>query len=450
MGRLFGTDGARGIAVTELTCELAMQIGRAAAMVLTKHSSHRPKILIGKDTRISSDILEAALCAGICSVGADAQILGVVPTPAVAFLVKKCGADAGVMISASHNSVEFNGIKLFSSTGYKLSDEIEEEIEALILDHPEQIALVDGTEVGTITSYVNAVEEYISYIESCISVKPQGLRVALDCANGSASATAQALFERLGAEVMLIHAKPDGTNINKDCGSTHIEDLMEFVVRNQCDVGLAFDGDADRCLAVDETGELVDGDKLIAICAKAYQEQGKLRHDAVVVTVMSNLGFTHFAKGQGIKMITANVGDRYVLEKMLDGGYNIGGEQSGHIIFLDEMTTGDGQLSGAKVLEILHTSGMKMSELAAVMEKFPQVMINVKIPNHQKENWKNDSEITDLIDTKEALLGDAGRILVRESGTEPLIRVMIEGKDFNQINGIAMEISEKIRERVGK
>ncbi len=450
MGRLFGTDGARGIAITELTCELAMQIGRAAAMVLTKHSSHRPKILIRKDTRISSDILEAALCAGICSVGADAQILGVVPTPAVAYLVKKQNADAGVMISASHNSVEFNGIKLFSSTGYKLSDEIEEEIEALILDHPEQISLVDGTDVGTITQYADAAQEYIYYVQSCIEQRPEGLCVALDCANGSSSATAKALFEGLGAEVMLIHDAPDGTNINKECGSTHIEDLMEFVVNNQCDIGLAFDGDADRCLAVDETGELVDGDKLIAICADAYKKQGKLKHDAVVVTVMSNLGFTHFAKAQGIKMITANVGDRYVLEKMLDGGYNIGGEQSGHIIFLDEMTTGDGQLSGAKVLEILKTSGKKMSELAGVMEKFPQVMINVKIPNHQKENWKNDSEITDLIDRKEQLLGDAGRILVRESGTEPLIRVMIEGKDFRQINDMAMEISEKIRERVGR
>ena len=450
MGRLFGTDGARGIAITELTCELAMQIGRAAANVLTKHSSHRPKILIGKDTRISSDILEAALCAGICSVGADAEILGVVPTPAVAYLVRKCEADAGVMISASHNSVEFNGIKLFSSTGYKLSDEIEAEIEALILDTPEKMQLVSGTDVGKISYYENAAQDYISYVESSIQTKPEGLRVAIDCANGSSSATAQELFTRLGAEVLLIHAQPDGTNINENCGSTHMEDLMQFVVENHCDIGLAFDGDADRCLAVDETGEMVDGDKLIAIAAKAYQEQGRLKQNAVVVTVMSNLGFTYFAKAQNIKMITANVGDRCVLEKMLDGGYNIGGEQSGHIIFLDEMTTGDGQLSGAKILEILKSSGKKMSELAGVMEKFPQVMVNVKIPNHRKENWKNDSEITDLIDRKETELGDAGRILVRESGTEPLIRVMIEGKDFNQINAMAMEISEKIRERAGR
>ncbi len=450
MGRLFGTDGARGIAVSELTCELAMQIGRAAAIVLTAHSSHRPKILIGKDTRISSDILEAALCAGICSVGADAEILGVVPTPAVAYLVKTHNADAGVMISASHNSVEFNGIKLFSSTGYKLSDEIEAEIEALILDTPEKMQLVSGTQVGRISYCECAAEEYISHIAESIQTKPEGLRVAIDCANGSSSATAQELFTRLGAEVMLIHAEPDGTNINENCGSTHMEDLMEFVVANKCDIGLAFDGDADRCLAVDETGELVDGDKLIAIAAKAYKEQGKLKHDAVVVTVMSNLGFTYFAKKQNIKMITANVGDRYVLEKMLDGGYNIGGEQSGHIIFLDEATTGDGQLSGAKILEILKQAGCKMSELAAVMDKFPQVMVNVKIPNHRKENWKNDTEITDVIERNEKILGDAGRILVRESGTEPLIRVMIEGKDFNQINDMAMEISEKIQERVGR
>ena len=444
MGRLFGTDGARGIAVTELTCELAMQIGRAAALVLTKHSSHRPKILIGKDTRISSDILEAAMCAGICSVGADAEILGVVPTPAVAYLVRKYNADAGVMISASHNSVEFNGIKLFSSTGYKLSDEIEAEIEALILDTPEKVQLVSGTEVGRITHSDTAAEEYISHIAESIQTKPAGLRVALDCANGSSSATAKELFTRLG------HADPDGTNINKDCGSTHMEDLMEFVAANKCDIGLAFDGDADRCLAVDETGELVDGDKLIAIAAKAYKEQGRLKKDAVVVTVMSNLGFTYFAKKHGIKMITANVGDRYVLEKMLDGGYNIGGEQSGHIIFLDEATTGDGQLSGAKILEILKAQGCKMSELASVMDKFPQVMINVKIPNSRKENWKNDSEITNLIDRKEQELGDAGRILVRESGTEPLIRVMSEGRDFNQINAMAMEISDKIHERVSR
>ncbi len=450
MGRLFGTDGARGVAITELTCELAMEIGRAAALVLTKKADHKAKILIGKDTRISSDVLEAALCAGICSVGADAEILGVVPTPAVAYLVKERNADAGVMISASHNSVEFNGIKLFSSTGYKLSDEIEEEIERLILDNPEEIELKSHTDIGRITYSETAADDYIEHVKSTISTDLSGLRIALDCANGSSSATARKLFEGLGADVKLISAEPDGTNINKNCGSTHMENLMAFVVENSCDCGLAFDGDADRCLAVDEKGELIDGDKLIAICAKAYKEQGRLKNNAAVVTVMTNLGYRHFAAENNIDTITAAVGDRYVLEKMLDGGYNIGGEQSGHIIFLDDATTGDGQLSGAKVLEILKNSGKKMSELADIMYKFPQVMINVRITPKDKEMWKNDRAITDLIETHEKTLGDSGRILVRESGTEPLIRVMIEGKDFAQINTMAIEIADKIKERSHK
>ncbi len=450
MGRLFGTDGARGVAITELTCELAMQIGRAAALVLTKKVSHKPKILIGKDTRISSDILEAALCAGICSVGADAVILGVVPTPAVAFLVTDKNADAGVMISASHNSVEFNGIKLFASTGYKLSDEIEEEIERLILDAPDEITLSSHTSVGRITHCDTAIRDYIDHIKSIVSTDLSGMKIALDCANGSSSSTAEQLFSEMGAEVLLLSCESDGTNINKNCGSTHMENLMGFVVENSCDCGLAFDGDADRCLAVDENGELIDGDKLIAICAKAYKEQGRLKNNAAVVTVMTNLGFRCFAKDNGIETVTANVGDRYVLEKMLDGGYNIGGEQSGHIIFLDDATTGDGQLSGAKVLEILKRSGMKMSELADIMHKFPQVMINVRITPRDKEVWKNDAAITGIIEKYEAELGESGRILVRESGTEPLIRVMIEGRDFSEINAMAIEIADVIKAHSGR
>lgn len=450
MGRLFGTDGARGVAVTELTCETAMQIGKAAAIVLAKKSKKKPTIFIGKDTRISSDVLEAALAAGICSVGANVEILGVVPTPAVAALVEQKGADAGVMISASHNSFEFNGIKLFSSTGYKLSDEIEEEIEELILDRPQDMKLVSHGEVGRITYYKDAQTDYIRYIMKSIKGNLTGLRIAIDCANGSASATAKRLFEGLGANVYVINSSPDGTNINDNCGSTHIGNLMQFVVDKKCHAGLAFDGDADRCLAVDEKGQLIDGDKLIAICAKAYKEQGKLKKDTAVVTVMSNLGFKYFAKDNGIKMQTTKVGDRYVLEKMLEGGYNLGGEQSGHIIFLDEANTGDGQLSGAKVMEILAESGKKMSELASVMEHFPQVMINVKIGQRDREVWKNDSQITDLIEHYENELGDSGRILVRESGTEPLIRVMLEGKDFKKINEYAIAISDKIKERTGR
>lgn len=450
MGRLFGTDGARGVAITELTCETAMNIGRAAAIVLTKRTKHKPTIFIGKDTRISSDVLEAALASGICSVGANVQILGVVPTPAVAALVQQKKADAGVMISASHNSFEFNGIKLFSSDGYKLSDDIEEEIEDLILDKPQDMKLAADGEVGRITYYRDAQSDYIRYIMKCIKGNLTGLRIALDCANGSASATAKRLFEGLGASVYVINASPNGVNINENCGSTHINNLMQFVIDKKCHAGLAFDGDADRCLAVDEKGELVDGDKLIAICAKAYKEKGKLKKDTAVVTVMSNLGFTYFARNNDIKMQTTKVGDRYVLERMLEGGYNLGGEQSGHIIFLDEANTGDGQLSGAKVLEILAESGLKMSELASVMEHFPQVMINVKISPRNREVWKNDSQITDLIEMYENELGDGGRILVRESGTEPLIRVMLEGRDFKQINSFAVAIADKIRERTGK
>ncbi len=445
MGRLFGTDGARGVAITELTCELAMQIGRAAALVLTKETKHRAKIFIGKDTRMSSDILEAALCAGICSVGAQAVKLGVVPTPAVAYLVRTKGADAGVMISASHNSVEFNGIKLFASTGYKLPDVVEEEIEALILDHPEQIELQSHTNVGTIAEYTNAKEDYIAYLADCVHTDCTGMRMALDCANGSASATAQSLFTRLGAQVHMLSAQPDGTNINLNCGSTHMEQLMEYVKTHDCDLGLAFDGDADRCLAVDENGVLVDGDKIIAICAQAMQKAGSLKGDTAVVTVMTNLGFFHFAKANHIATKATKVGDRYVLEEMLSGGYNIGGEQSGHIIFLDEATTGDGELSGIKLMEILKRSGKKMSELAGLMETFPQVLYNVTIPAEKKGHWQEDTAIAALIDQYTQELGDNGRILVRESGTEPLVRVMVEGKDAQQIETAAQAITAQVK-----
>lgn len=429
MGRLFGTDGARGVAITELTCEMAMQIGRAAALVLTKETDKKPCIFIGKDTRISSDVLEAALCAGICSVGADAVRLGVVPTPAVAYLVRTKGADAGVMISASHNSVEFNGIKLFASTGYKLPDAVEDEIEALILDTPEKMELKSHTDIGRITDYTAAQDDYIDYIASCIDTDLGGIYLALDCANGSSSGTAKKLFEKLGARVDMLSAEPDGTNINLNCGSTHMENLMAYVAEHKCDAGLAFDGDADRCLAVDENGNLVDGDKLIAIAAKSMKENGKLKNNTAVVTIMSNLGFFHFAKREGIETAATKVGDRYVLEEMLAKGYNIGGEQSGHIIFLDHATTGDGELSGAKTIETLVNSGMKMSELANVMESFPQLMLNVRIKPCHRQVWREDEKVKSVMSLYEEKLGDNGRILVRESGTEPLIRVMVEGKD---------------------
>ena len=446
MGRLFGTDGARGVAVTELTCETAMQIGRAAAIVLAKKTKHKPKIIIGKDTRISSDILESALVAGICSIGADAVILGVVPTPAVAFLVEKYEADAGVMISASHNSVEFNGIKLFDRTGYKLSDEVEEEIEALILDNPENISLASGCDVGRISYAKDAAWDYIRHIIKTIDGDLSGIKVAIDCANGSASVTAERIFKGLGANVMLIHAEPDGTNINEKCGSTYLAAISEFVRSNKCHLGVAFDGDADRCLAVDENGEVIDGDKLIAIFAKHMRDTGKLNRNTAVVTVMTNLGFTNFAKANGINMLTTKVGDRYILEQMLLNDYSLGGEQSGHIIFREFAKTGDGQLTAVQLMNILKLSDTSMSSLAGIMERYPQVMINVKIASKWKENWKNVDEIEQIIDLYQKKLGSTGRILVRESGTEPLVRVMVEGKRFDLINDIAVKIADKIKE----
>ena len=446
MGRLFGTDGARGVAITELTCEMAMQIGRAAALVLTKTTNHKPVILVGKDTRISSDILESALVAGMCSVGADAHILGVVPTPAVAILIKKYNADAGVMISASHNSVEFNGIKLFANTGFKLSDEIENEIERLILDNPEEITLVDGIDIGRITYEKNAEWDYVRYLMKTIDGDLRNVKVAIDCANGSASSTAVKLFKGLGANCIFINNEPDGTNINKNCGSTHMEQLQKCVVENKCHIGLAFDGDADICLAVDETGKIIDGDKMIAIFSQYMKKTGQLKHNAVVVTVMSNLGFFKFAKENNIVVATASVGDRYVLEEMQKGGYNLGGEQSGHIIFLDEATTGDGELSGIKLLHILEHTNLKISEISKIMQAYPQVLVNLKIKAEQKGLWKEDIAVQEAIKFYAEKLGDDGRILVRESGTEPLIRIMIEGKIQGQIDEYANTIAKIIRE----
>ena len=448
MGRLFGTDGARGIAVTELTCELAMNIGRAAAIVLTKQKTHKGKarILIGKDTRISSDILESALIAGITSVGADVELLGVVPTPAVAYLVRYYGADAGVMISASHNSVEYNGIKLFSSTGFKLPDEVENEIEALILDTPEKMTLVDGSDVGRVRTMYGAVSEYNEHIQSTVDGKFQGLLVAIDCANGSASATAESLFYKFGAEYVYINNEPDGLNINDKCGSTHIEQLVELVKKRGCDVGFAFDGDADRCLAVDEKGNIIDGDKLIAILSRYMKEMGTLKNNTAVVTVMSNLGFHRFMNENKIETVCTKVGDRYVLEEMLNNGYNIGGEQSGHIIFLDHATTGDGQLTAAQTLELLSKCKRPLSQLVKDIPDFPQLLVNVKITEDKKGLWEKTQKITDIIAQAEQAMGENGRILVRESGTEPLVRVMIEGKDKKEVLHWTNLIADTIKE----
>ncbi len=448
MGRLFGTDGARGVANTELTCETAIQIGRAAAMVLAKAAHHKPLILIGKDTRVSSDMLEAAMVAGLTSVGADVQLLGVVPTPAVAYLVRKYKADAGVMISASHNPCEYNGIKLFNGEGFKLSDSLEDEIEAIVLDDAEQPPQPIGGEIGHVSAAKSAAEDYIRFVASTVDQSLFGMKVALDCANGSASYTAKKLFTTLGADVIMIHDQPDGVNINDHCGSTHMESLMETVKRFHCHLGLAFDGDADRCLAVDEKGELVDGDKIMAIFADQFMQEGTLKNETVVVTVMSNLGFFRFCEEKGVKAVAAKVGDRYVLEQMLAGGHRLGGEQSGHIIFLDHNTTGDGQLTGAQLLNVLKKRGESLSKVASVMERYPQVMVNLRADSDQKKKFETDQKIRVLVEEAEQKLGRDGRVLVRVSGTEPLVRVMVEGKDFETINTMAVRLAKDIEARL--
>ena len=446
MAKLFGTDGPRGIAVTDLTCELAMQTGRAAALVLAKKDGEKTKILIGKDTRVSSDALEAAVCAGICSVGADAELVGIVPTPALSYLIGKHGADGGIMISGSHNSAEYNGLKLFSAKGQKLMEEAEEKIESLVFSSNVDIKLKSHEEVGRVIHGENAAREYIDRIKEIITTDLSGLKIAVDCANGCAAYTAEKLFSELGAEVLVLYDKPDGTNINKDCGSTHAHHLMDFVVENKCDCGLAFDGDADRCIAVDEQGCMIDGDRLIAIFAERMKSLGVLDKDTAVITVMSSLGLRKYAAAHDIKLVSSGAGTRYVLERMLEGGYKLGGEPNGHIIFLNESGTGDGQLAGARLLEILKNSGKKLSELAGEMPAHPQVKLNVKIHPHYKELWKNEKDITELIENYSKELGDEGRIMVRESGKEPIVRIVVEGGDFGRINDMAVDIAQHIKE----
>lgn len=446
MAKLFGTDGPRGIAVTDLTCELAMQTGRAAALVLAKKDGSKTKILIGKDTRVSSDALEAAVCAGICSVGADAELLGIVPTPALAYIIGVHEADGGIMISGSHNSAEYNGLKLFSAKGHKLMEEAEDEIERLVFAPVGDIKLSEPENVGRIVHGENAVREYIDHVKSIVDTDLSGLKVALDCANGCAAYTAERLFSELGAEVLVIADKPNGTNINKDCGSTHVHHLMEYVVENKCDCGLAFDGDADRCIAVDENGCMIDGDRLLAIFAEKMKSMGMLENDTVVVTAMSSLGLRKYAAAHDIKLVSSGAGKRYVLERMLEGSYKLGGEPNGHIIFLDEAGTGDGQLTGARLLEILKKGGEKLSGLAGDMPAYPQVKLNVKIHPHYKELWKNEKSITELIERYDDELSDEGRIMVRESGKEPIVRILIEGSDFGRINDMAVDIAQHIKE----
>ncbi|WP_163195500.1 phosphoglucosamine mutase [Clostridium thermarum] len=449
MGRMFGTDGVRGIANEELTAELAYSLGRAGAFVLTE-GTHKPKILVGMDTRISCDMLESALVAGILSVGAEAVCVGIVPTPAIAYLTRKYKADAGVMISASHNPVEYNGIKFFNGNGYKLSDDLEDRIQSVIEGGFEGVPSPVGGELGRKIIEDGALEDYIAYAKSTIDVNLKGLKIALDCANGAAYEAAVETFRSLGAEVVVINNDPDGVNINDKCGSTHPEELMDYVVRKQCDLGLAFDGDADRCLCVDEKGNLVHGDFMMAIAAKYLKQQGRLNDNALVVTVMSNLGLDIAMQKEGIRTVKTKVGDRYVLEEMVKYGYKLGGEQSGHIIFLDYNTTGDGLVTGLQMAAIMKKSGKTMSDLASMMKELPQVLVNAKIPNHMKNIHETDVEIVEEIKKIEEALHGCGRVLIRPSGTEPLVRVMLEGENQEEIDKMAHDLANLIQTKANK
>ena len=400
------------------------------------------------DTRLSSDMLANALCAGLCSVGADVVLLGVVPTPAVAYLVGRYKASAGIMISASHNPYEFNGIKIFNEDGFKLADEIEERIESIVLDGEPKILLAKCENIGRVSYATRAIDDYIEHITSASICSLDGMEIAIDCANGSSSVSARKLFEGLGAKVHVLSDAPDGININENCGSTHLEALRDYVLENNLSAGVAFDGDADRCLCIDDKGDEVDGDFIMAICALDLKERGKLRRNTVVGTIMTNFGFTKFCEQNDIRFIPTKVGDRYVLEEMLLEGYSLGGEQSGHIIFRDFATTGDGQLTAVQLLTHVKRSGKKLSELASVMTRYPQYIVNIKTTDEGKLAFFTDSDVKAIIKSAEEALGDTGRIVVRPSGTEPLIRVMTEGEDNELTEQIAKKTAADISEKL--
>lgn len=449
MGRLFGTDGVRGIANKELDSKLAFNLGRIGAYVLTEETHHKPRIAVGKDTRISGDMLEAALIAGICSMGAEAVVLGVLPTPAVAYLTRHLGLDAGIVISASHNPFEYNGIKFFDSKGYKLSDELENKIESHLNDTEVVITNPIAGDIGRKLEIDNAVHSYIDFLKKTIDVNLRGLKIAVDCANGAAYIAAPSVLADLGAEIVVIDNKPDGKNINVSCGSTHPGNLQKLVVDTGADVGLALDGDADRLIAVDNKGNIVNGDHILAICAKHMKAKGTLKSDTVVATIMSNMGFDIAMKQEKINVAKTTVGDRYVLEEMLKNDYNIGGEQSGHIIFLDHNTTGDGLLTALQLLAVVKESGKKLSDLTAVMTELPQVLVNARIKNGNQIKYSEDAEITQIIKEVEDKLKDKGRVLIRPSGTEPLIRVMLEGENKAEIQEDAHRIADLIQSKLG-
>ncbi|OPZ67766.1 MAG: Phosphoglucosamine mutase [Firmicutes bacterium ADurb.Bin467] len=450
MGRLFGTDGVRGIANEKLNAELAMRLGCAAAAVLSGNSRRRPVFVVGMDSRISSDMLAMACAAGLCSVGADVIMLGVVPTPAVAYLVGKYKADAGITISASHNPAEFNGIKMFGGEGLKLPDEIEERIENYALGEIAQPEPAKPESIGKVIYMGDqVVKDYVDHLTSTVSYSLDGLKIAVDCANGSASRTAERLFKSLGAECRMLYNCPDGFNINRGCGSTDMANLVRYVKEHGMDAGVAFDGDADRCLMVDENGQEIDGDVIMAICANDMKARGRLNKNTVVGTIMTNLGFIRFCEREGIRFIATKVGDRFVMEEMLLEEYSFGGEQSGHLIFRDFASTGDGELTAIQLLSLMRREGKKLSELAGVMTRYPQVMINVHVSQDAKLLFYTDPDVKQAVEDAKAELGKEGRIVARISGTEPLIRVMVEGRDDEQIRAVANRVADVVRERLG-
>ena len=446
MGRLFGTDGIRGVYGGDLNCALAREVGRALVEVLPKGDDGKSRVLVGMDTRLSSFNLADAVMVGVCDAGGDADFIDVCSTPAVAYLVTKHKYDAGVMISASHNPSEYNGIKIFGADGFKLNDELENKIEGIILDNDE---LFHRTKpIGCWNHLNSAIDEYVDYLVGSCNVRLDGLRVGIDCANGSASATAERIFTTLGAECHMLACKPDGININKDCGSTHLDEIKRLVLKEGLDVGIAFDGDADRCLAIDENGQEIDGDFILAILATKMKNEGQLTGNTLVGTVMSNLGLVKFCEQNGIDFVATKVGDRYVLEKLNEGGFALGGEQSGHIILRDLSTTGDGQLTAVALLSYIKESGKSLSTLATVMKKYPQYMLNVTANTEDKANFKTDPIIAELIRESEEEMGSHGRILIRPSGTEPLIRVMTEGDEPEIAERICRSLAEKIGKRI--
>lgn len=453
MRKYFGTDGIRRIANIDLTPELVYKVAKAGAYVLSKHTDHAPTILIGRDTRLSGTLIESAMTAGFLSYGANVKLLGVIPTPAVAYLTKKLKADASVVISASHNTFEFNGIKFFSNKGMKIPDSLEEEIEEVMESGKLEELTAKNEKIGVSEIREDLIDEYVYFFrknfdEDIENNNREGFKVLIDTANGATYKVAEKVFTSLGIEHKIINNKPDGININKNCGSTHLEMLQEEVVKGKFNLGIAYDGDGDRCLAVDENGNIIDGDKILAVISNYMKKNGTLNKNTLVATVMSNLGLNKYAEKNNINFIQTNVGDRYVLEQMLKDGYNIGGEQSGHVILLDYNPTGDGILTSLMLIKIILEENKTASEVCNIVKIFPQVLVNAKVDSSKKDMYKDDKEIKQKIESIEKEFSGNGRTLIRPSGTEPLVRVMIEGENINEITKRANELAKLIKEKL--